>query len=170
MASLQVLGLAGCPVRELSVVTILPALHFVNLHHTGITNLGDLPEQPPGVSFEGVGEPVTAPFDASTPATARGLLADEPAAALISYAVRAHERAGRTGAARLSFIGSIHDGNCRGQHFDNRAEVPGPVRGEQRRERLRRHRRDTEFGGLVGFRASAFADHDQVGLLGHRPR
>jgi hypothetical protein len=83
MATLQVLGLVACPVRDLSVVTTLPALHSVNLNRTGITDLGDLPDRVPGVTFEGVGEPVPAPFDASTPATTTGPLAEEPAAALI---------------------------------------------------------------------------------------
>lgn len=84
MATLQVLGLAGCPVRDLSVVTTPPELHFVNLRNTGVTDLGDLPERAPEVTFEGVGEQVTTPFDAGTRAVARGPLADEPATALIA--------------------------------------------------------------------------------------
>ncbi|SDJ00897.1 hypothetical protein [Nonomuraea jiangxiensis] len=84
METLQVLGLVACPVRDLSVVTTLPALHFVNLRHTGIADLGDLPERVPGVTFEGVGELAPAPFDPSTAATTAGPLADEPAAALLA--------------------------------------------------------------------------------------
>ncbi|WP_327092187.1 hypothetical protein OIE66_16565 [Nonomuraea sp. NBC_01738] len=61
MASLQVLGLAGCPVRDLEVVTTLPALHAVNLTRTGLTDLGDLPERAPLVTFEGVGPLPPAP-------------------------------------------------------------------------------------------------------------
>ncbi|MEV0660889.1 hypothetical protein ACIBI3_11000 [Actinomadura luteofluorescens] len=56
MPTLMVLGLVGCPVRDLTVVTTLPALHFVNLRRTPITDLGDLPERAPGVTFEGVNE------------------------------------------------------------------------------------------------------------------
>ncbi|MGI5207442.1 leucine-rich repeat domain-containing protein [Spirillospora sp. CA-108201] len=56
MPTLTVLGLAGCPVRDLTVVTTLPALHFVNLRGTPITDLGDLPERAPEVTFEGVNE------------------------------------------------------------------------------------------------------------------
>lgn len=56
MPTLMVLGLVGCPVRDLEVVTTLPALHFVNLRRTPITDLGDLPERAPEVTFEGVNE------------------------------------------------------------------------------------------------------------------
>lgn len=56
MPTLGVLGLVGCPVRDLETVTTLPALHFVNLRRTPVTDLGDLPRRAPGVTFEGVDE------------------------------------------------------------------------------------------------------------------
>jgi hypothetical protein len=84
MPTLQVLGLVGCPVRDLPVVTTLPALHHVNLSGTGITDLGDLPQRVPRVTFEGTGELPPAPFDASTPTLTMEPLADEPAAALLA--------------------------------------------------------------------------------------
>ncbi|MEV0231917.1 hypothetical protein [Nonomuraea sp. NPDC050786] len=105
MATLGVLGLVGCPVRDLSVVTTLPGLEFVNVGRTGITDLGDLPDQVPGVTFEGVGAPTPAPFDTSAPPTTTGRPADEQAAALIAELRAAGDdwqRAGRLKRAMLA--------------------------------------------------------------------
>ncbi|MGO4759135.1 hypothetical protein AB4212_62755, partial [Streptomyces sp. 2MCAF27] len=60
---------------DLTVVTTLPALHFVNLRRTPITDLGDLPEQAPGVTFEGVGADSldeSCPEHTTAPCTRRG--------------------------------------------------------------------------------------------------
>jgi len=64
MATLDALGLFGCPVRDLDVIATLPALRFVRLPGTRLADVGDLPEQFPGVTFDTVGEhaPATEPF------------------------------------------------------------------------------------------------------------
>lgn len=54
MRTLQVLGLAGCPVTDLSVAGTLPLLHHVSLRGSGVTDLGGLPTHLPHVTFEGL--------------------------------------------------------------------------------------------------------------------
>jgi hypothetical protein len=59
MATLGVLSLAGCPVRDPSVVFTLPRLHYMNLHNTPLTDLGDLSARLPRVTFDGVKKPAS---------------------------------------------------------------------------------------------------------------
>ena len=90
MATLEVLGLVGCPVRDLTVVTTLPALRFVNLWRTPVTDLGDLPERAPWVTYEGVGEDIT--DEAGTETTAATSARGDARATPISDAMAADLR------------------------------------------------------------------------------
>ncbi|WP_052848983.1 hypothetical protein [Streptomyces avicenniae] len=101
MPTLGVLGLVGCPVLDLSVVTTLPALRFVNLRGTRVTDLGDLPERAPGVTFEGVGE------DTAQATGTEDAVADAPGAPVtdaVAAALRTAFRAADDDPARLTRV------------------------------------------------------------------
>ncbi|NUS83272.1 MAG: hypothetical protein HOY75_11135 [Streptomyces sp.] len=130
MATLEVLGLVGCPVRDLTVVTTLPALHFVNLRRTPITDLGDLPEQAPGVTFEGVGthtpdEPC--PENTTSPFTRRDAQAT-PVSDVVAADLRAAFHAAGDDYARR---GQVERAMLAGRRLDLVQEIisSGPDRG-----------------------------------------
>lgn len=75
MPLLQVLGLCGCPIRDLTATATMPVLHFVNINRCEAAQVADLAARLPHVTFERRDE-TSGPSSKPSGASAAGIDAD----------------------------------------------------------------------------------------------